>query len=123
MDTVQAGNELIGTFMHLWLIDIDKGDLKISDEQHWVDELKYYFSWDWLMPVIERINGICKERGNALSNKSHEQSHLSNKLDNPLHWKSWSYHSIHNISTEIDYEYKRVVNFITWYNEIKPQTP
>lgn len=73
------------------------------------------FSWNDLIPMAEKINAICNEHGFELSNHSRDQEHLSNQLDNPLHWKSWSYHYVH-LSTKIDQVFKSVVDFIEWYN-------
>jgi hypothetical protein len=82
------------------------------------EHLKYHTSWDWLMPVVEKIEKICRENGGPLSNHSKEQEHLENQLDNPLHWKSWSYHNI-TLTTNIEDVWEQSVSFIQWYNTQK----
>lgn len=104
-EEISEGNKLIANF---------RG--KSSESQKYM--LKYHYDWNWLMPVVEQINSICVKNGEELSNHSRAQEHLSNQLDNPLHWKSWSYHYI-KLSTDINNVYKQVVEFIKWYNEHK----
>lgn len=55
--TTEEGNKIIAEFMGLWLVDIND-DTKISEDQFWIDELKYHYSWNWLMPVVEKISGM-----------------------------------------------------------------
>lgn len=91
----------------------------IKDKVHESD-LKYHSSWDWLMPVVEKINSICSKHGQELSNHSKDQQHLPNQLDNPLHWKSWSYHNV-SLSTNIERVWLAVTEFIKWHNSHNPQ--
>ena len=42
-------NELIAEFMGVDQVDIDQ-----AYEDY--GELKYHISWDWLMPVVEKVN-------------------------------------------------------------------
>lgn len=114
-EEIIQGNKLIAEFMG-W---------KLGELFEWPNggkgyvletELKYHTSWDWLMPVVEKINKICREVGGELSNHSRDQKDLENPLDNPRHWKSWSYHNA-RLSTDIVYVYNGVVEFIKWYNQ------
>lgn len=75
----------------------------------------YHKDWRLLMPVVEKFNSICQERGRELSGHIRDQEHLGNKLDNPLHWKSWSYHYV-RLTTSIDNVWQSLVQSIKWYN-------
>lgn len=127
METIE-GNKLIGEFMGYtygnisgWVHGSRIGFYKKDDTGNIVEfynenNLKYNSSWDWLMPVVEKINTVCIERGGELSNHSRDQEELSDPLDNPKHWKSWSYHYIH-LSTKRESVWNDVVEFIEWYNK------
>ena len=60
-----------------------------------LSELEYHTSWDWLMPVVEKI----KDLG---------YSQELDKIDNVL-----------TCDLRINSLYKAVVEFIKWYNENK----
>ena len=57
---MQDNNKLVAEFM---------GDTFYPEVQHWYDShgsfigdaLKYHTSWDWLMPVVEKIENISGE--------------------------------------------------------------
>ncbi len=79
------------------------------------DLFKFHSSWDWLMPVVEKVNNICKEIGGPLSNHSKDQEHLPDKHNNPQHWKSWIHHSV-TLTTDRQLVWQACVDFIQWYN-------
>ncbi len=70
----------------------------------WVS-LRYDGSWDWLMPVLKKLSGICQDEDNV--------------------WRlspGWTAHkNILHYLTEYDIEavHMHVVEFIKWYNEQK----
>jgi len=45
-------------------LDVDSDD---ENAQHFYtpDEMKYHTSWDWLMPVVQKINSLTDELGNT----------------------------------------------------------
>lgn len=112
---VIEGNKLIAEFMGLKIGDAWQVWNKKADYTNRT-EFEYHTSWDWLMPVVEKANNICSKNGNELSNHSRDQQHLEDPLDNPRHWKSWSYHYIH-LSTNRERVWQSVVEFIKWYNQ------
>jgi hypothetical protein len=76
--TIIESNKLIAEFMRLELeetlhglkvyaVKINRNNpLKLNDietEFFLVEELKYHLSWDWLMPVVERIELMNKDTG------------------------------------------------------------
>ena len=54
----EQGNELIGEFMGLHFHKTGWVDNCHIDGNYECDELKYNYSWDWLMPVVEKIQSI-----------------------------------------------------------------
>lgn len=65
---------------------------------HRLNELKYHTSWDWLMPVVKKINQVC---GYDDYNKS--RLHLQRVLND----------CINENAVGIDEVHKAVVEFIT----------
>lgn len=68
------------------------------------DELQYHISWDWLMPVVEKINESPKPKRVRWDTISRETDKV---LDLPIY-------------TPIQDVHKAVVEFIKWYNQNKP---
>lgn len=108
---VKTDNELIAQFMNLtpnpsdggetWSVDAENVDGQIYGE--WL-VLQYDTSWDWLMPVVEKIEKTC-----GASVEMRQQSctiihHLSD-------WET-SY----ILETKLGATYKAVVSFIKWYS-------
>ena len=52
--TMENNNKLIAEFM-----GVDQVDIDYAFNEH--GQLKYHLSWDWLMPVIEKITELCEE--------------------------------------------------------------
>jgi hypothetical protein len=114
MDKIE-GNKLIAEF-----VQFIEGIGWVTKYPFTNDKLKFHSSWDWLMPVVELTNVICEFASYELSNNSREQEHLENKLDNPNHWKSWSYHHV-RLDADIGYVWNKVVQFIQRYNSQQPK--
>ena len=122
-EKIIQGNELIAKFMGAekengywdYLLTDAPAITEGNGGAYLPRELHYHHDWNWLMPVVKKINDLCNERGGELSNNSRRQEHLSNQLDNPLHWKSWSYHYV-TLITDIDVVFRTVIKFIEWYN-------
>ena len=103
-------NELIAEFMGAVKenqgysnIPIPPTHIIISETCHkYYHELKCYQTWDWLMPVVEKI-------ANLYANSNHDRhwSKAVNDLRMPI------------LSTTIGYVYKAVVEFIKWYRTQK----
>ena len=94
-------NKLIAEFMgmanerhsdgrYLFTTDID--ELNGTDTRFW-EELYFHVSWDWLMPVVERIEQV-------MQGVPQQMLHLS-------------------LYSTIDEVYAQVVEFIKEYNQIK----
>ncbi|HYE68382.1 MAG TPA: hypothetical protein VEA58_07200 [Anaerovoracaceae bacterium] len=67
-----------------------------------MDELQYHTSWDWLMPVVEKIRstGIAKPLGAGVIS-------LQQQLDAAL------------LSCKMEAVWQAVTKFIQWYNNQK----
>lgn len=76
------------------------------------DSLKFNKSFDWLAPVIRKINDICKE------NIIDKDTRFAD-LDDATCWRAWSYRIIPNIDLDIQITYARIIEFIKWYNSQK----
>jgi len=139
MDTIQ-GNKLIGIFDGWYQKELPKnGDInwfhpvystKITNSvtiPSRPENFKYHTSWDWLMPVVEKIeslwiNGtqpLCKIEGNyvhivhEVGYHNIDYAYNSNeKIDNQLGGGVYP-----NTKTKIENLYKVVIHFITWYNQ------
>ncbi len=66
-----------------------------------INKLKYHSSWDWLMPVVEKIMILVMEDD-------------SNELYNSEEWDNIT-HTL--VQIQIKSVYKAVVNFIKEYNQ------
>ena len=66
--------------------------------------LKYHTSWDWLMPVVEKMN----------------TTELCDEYDKSLDYLEWLSHSTtHLVNMDINATYNAVVEFINRYNKNK----
>ena len=80
-----------------------------SQDGNCFDELLFHTSWDWLMPVVEKIEGLRDENGNAyrftidMCNAQIEETNIE----------------ILGGAFKIDTTYKAVVEFIKQYNKQK----
>jgi hypothetical protein len=74
-----------------------------------LDNLAYHSSWDWLMPVVERIAkaGYDVELYASGLNENHECH---------IHDTGNSYACIEDSYSMLNATYKAVVEFIKWYN-------
>jgi len=73
------GNKLIAEFMKQWKgVDC----YRYGKDYYGFENLRYHLSWDWLMPVVEKIEGLgftfiidgvsayCYEKGKIMEGKS-----------------------------------------------------
>lgn len=110
MENTKENNKLIALFMGIELTKDNKGNHPlISAPFPPIECFQYHSSWNWLMPVVEKIESLKFWVENrytyvAIGKKDHENSIISN-----------SFSSLHN--TKIEAIYKTVVQFIKWYNE------
>lgn len=75
-------------------------------------DLKYHDSWDWLMPVVDKINGMGYDvliLGNGIKTLTHSCEITSTSAV----YAAKAGDSLHETV------YKAVVEFIKWYNQNK----
>jgi hypothetical protein len=122
MKTLEEKNRMIAEFMGIVESSIDgQFYTKKSSEGFGVGELvslKYHESWDWLMPVVEKIRKInCYDRGDIFN----VQFIISNdriEFYQSGYTKKESYWYQNN---GIESVYNAVIGCITMYNnELKP---
>ncbi len=134
------GNKLIGLFDGWYQKDLPKnGDINWFHETYstrltnktWLpskpDNFKYHTSFDWLIPVVEKIESLwingaqprCKIERTYVEIVHevgyHNVDFASNSLikkDNQIGGASYSE------GTKIENLYKMVIRFITWFNSI-----
>ncbi|HUQ67178.1 MAG TPA: hypothetical protein VM101_13535 [Flavitalea sp.] len=119
----KSDNELIAEFMGAYWPEHPKNEYDSSflykDNKRWlqVDALKYNTSWDWLMPVVEKIENTevvsietvgLGEKMNVQINKRFCKIWFPFENDKPLITE------IRN--TKIEAVYKGVIRWIKWYN-------
>jgi len=98
-------NCTIAEFMGFVFYD-DKGKYYHIEDGYYLckpKKLKYHESWDWLMPVVEKIERLRKDAA------PHDVDFDMLKED------------INDALSEgrLDYTYQNIVNFIKWFNEKK----
>ena len=77
----------------------------IDDTPYQLVKLKYYSSWDWLMPVVEKIENVLDGDVSVIISDASCGISYSN-----------SYSICAEAYTKIEAIWLACVNFITWYN-------
>lgn len=108
----KSDNEYIAEFMGLQVYQTyaEMQSVPLDQLKQWVlsDQTKYHTSWDQLMPVVEKIEQISKEKMQKLPTPGVD-------LDDHTGWRSWDYHRP-DLTPDIGKVYKEVIEFIEWYN-------
>ena len=103
------GNTMIAEFMEWRMANDGYNDTMFNgtDKYCMIDNLKYHSSWDWLMPVVEKIEKI---KGVHIFIKGNRCEILNYgfEMDSPS--------SVYKIESV----WLAVVEFIKWYNQNKP---
>lgn len=84
-----------------------KGERIIKQE----DEFEYHSFWDWLMPIVEKIESM-----NELVSIEQKSCIIINDKDPDLH--NWFMNPIET-KTKIEAVWFAVIDFIQWYNQNK----
>jgi len=117
-EEIIEGNKLIAEFMgyektiysdvfngDLYALDVSKGEI------YAISQMQYHTSWDWIMPVVEKIESFGFYT-NILSADNDNKKHAMHiTLVNEEEQYSLWYES------KILAVYKAVVEFIKWYNQ------
>ena len=123
-NNILEGNKLIAEFMGETIRKDGKIGLKDKEPLtgHCIVDAKYHYSFDWLMPVVEKIEkikdnhhgyfGVHISSNNCTIQATNFNS--GNPIGNPPY-----YFADHYGDTKIQATYKAVVEFITWYNTLQ----
>jgi len=115
---IKENDKLIAEFMGILenksFKEIDKERLEkgmfvgepMYDVNGVITNLRYNFSWDWLMPVVEKIENLYD--GDVLVEISDESCYIGLHKD---------YEKYCTIETKIQATWEAVIEFIKWYNK------
>lgn len=79
-----------------------------ENEVHTIDELEYHKSWDWLIPVVEKIELLDKVEGCKYSVTICNDVCRIDTVNEEIVWR--------RDSTKIAAVYQAIIEFIKWYN-------
>lgn len=119
MKTIE-GNKLIAEFMGWKHLPADKfvkfARFEIGEEGEQMSNPKYHSSWDWLMPVVEKIET------DASQETGHNEIHITENTC-VIFRMSYIKPEFKNIDSKskITAVWKTVVQYTQWYNDITNQ--
>ncbi len=115
----KEGNELIAKYMDVvWYSNDRNGSYYIGKNVPYpfVTSLGYHASWEWIMPVIDKINGLGKEYSIAIF-----KTYISCTVEKGGKvYKDFSFaHSEYITATQTGKQaaFKLLIKFIIWHNE------
>lgn len=128
MENTIENNKLIAEFMGI-IPHVDKDNPKNYEAYvqipnstcpngYHVEEAKYHSSWDWLMPVVEKIARIPFEEDYATAcartfGMLNDEGKIMVRLNR---------FQLHIADTLIEATYAAVLEYINWYNSNQPPT-
>ena len=119
------GNKLIAKFVYNDSF-IDDGDgccyceLPNGMVDFYIEDAKYHSSWDWLMPVVEKVTSLIQEKLYIPVGKYKEYEEQHNLYE--IQWrKLFHYQSYNFFKAGIESIYKAIVEFIKWYNSCQKE--
>ena len=86
-------------------VESEKGYGLVEQDYLFVEDLKFNSSWDWLMPVVEKIENVLDGDVSVIISDASCSISYSN-----------SYSICAEAYTKIEAIWLACVNFITWYN-------
>ena len=118
--TVEEMNKVIAEFMEYEITEMETYREFRKDGYLWYEnEIKYHSSWDWLMPVVEKIESIYDDfhgyfgiyiGGNGCTVQG-------TKFRPDVAMPRYVYYDEVTLATKIEATHKVVYNFIIWYNQ------
>jgi len=103
---MKTDNELIAEFMGLKMID-SKDIKEDTNVNEYCFNPRYHTSWDWLMPVVEKIKSTIGIK--SVDECSEKEWYITSGLTRLP------------ITTPLTIVYKAVVEFIKWFNQQNKQ--
>ena len=117
-EEIKQGNKVIADFMNVKLEGSERNGFFYMGEgvpTPFTSHLGYHASWDWIMPVIRKINGLGKEYSLAIF-----KNYVSCTVEKGgKFYKDFSFSHAEYITSEqndITAAFKLVVRFVEWYN-------
>lgn len=111
------GNKLIAEFLG-WKILKGSNRMSVYMDALYQDDLNYHSSWNWLMPVVEKIEALCNtDYDTSVVYIADISCTIEVRINNSL-----EYSKEINSDKKINATFKSVVEFIKWYNEQKGET-
>lgn len=106
---ITEGNKLIAEFMGYQInIGYNKQGVLFAGQHINANKLLYHSSWDWLMPVVEKIESL---------NFTTSIYHLPKTLNTVKIFSGGADVVGKNGETKMEAVYKAVIEFIKWYNQ------
>lgn len=107
------GNVLITEFMNVSHCRADQGSFYyINDDAYLAEDLKYHSSFDWLMPVVEKIKDYSPDHEIEITMGKTFCRIFARDLDDG----SYLYGIDSTEDKPIDAVYNAIIQFIKWYN-------
>jgi len=103
MKTIEEGNKLIAEFMGIVPIVETNGIVYKDTNTGHIMLIKYHSSWDWLMPVVEKIEK---------TTQCDIIIHAKNVVDASYNSQTQLYYA----GSLLQNAWQAVVEFIEWYN-------
>jgi hypothetical protein len=101
-------NKLIAEFMGFTkdsedLYLIDNYNLRSEDEYQatYISEMKFHTSWDWLIPVIQKVNEV-----SGYNDYNTNRLHMQRVLDDCINENALGIDSVHKAVVEFIQEYR-----------------
>ena len=85
----------------------------------WINDLKYHSSWDWLMPVVEKIESIKDDYHGKFQVFINSNQCVIQSINIFKKRKNDYYFNEYTLGSKIESTYMAVVKFIEWYNKNK----
>tara|TARA_R110000824_G_scaffold157037_6_gene330468 strand:- start:616 stop:957 length:342 start_codon:yes stop_codon:yes gene_type:complete len=113
---MENDNKLIAEFMGMNYGDPNDNSVMIQmtpqgNEVVPINSMEYHSSWDWLMPVVEEIEGL-----GIVSFEKNLQEEGDYQC---LFTKGYDILICHYADTSIEATYNAVIEFINYYNKLK----
>jgi|SRR6478752_5426165 len=124
--TTEEGNKIIAEFMGAYYDNmLGKFRIELNPFPNFMwtaslDEIKYHSSWDWLMPVVEKINALDSLRNEVAWADTYYINDY-NRVVEYGKYRKWSKRVWRKSHTEpkINAVWLAVIEFINWYNKNK----
>ena len=140
MDNITENNKLIAEFMGIYFknneYQIDNENLRwmVISANSWLNDLEeqdfdFHSSWDWLMPVVEKIESLNLGNTTIKTVFSEEDLYINSNVSFLIMHKECyvnffgemkvyeNWISVTECNSKIEAVYNACVEFIKWYNE------